>query len=200
MRPNECVWTTPGHVLQWYGPNFHTGPAQVMFSQSERTTFFGSTLFVWVENILVSGKAGPLPLLRRLEFLLCGAVVILAAVAGERQHLWAGLVKATFTVLIIIIILRVMCAPEWQSQNHPQSSYWKQRWGPFEQALKLRKCIFIFGLVSAEDVCSIWVEARRRWKKMLCWRRRVWVTESGPRAERLRHLGLQVAYCAPGAN
>lgn len=72
-------------------------------------------------------ESRPLSLLWGRRFLLCGVVVFLAAVAGELEYLWACLAKATF------IIIRWMCTPERPSQNHPESSYWKQRWGPFSR-------------------------------------------------------------------
>lgn len=52
MRPNERVQTTPGHVLQWYGPNCGTSVLTVRAYH-----FFWSRLFVWAENVLVALKA-----------------------------------------------------------------------------------------------------------------------------------------------
>lgn len=43
--------TTPGHVLQWYGPNFHTARYSVVFSQSKQVCLFFKTksdALIWV--------------------------------------------------------------------------------------------------------------------------------------------------------
>lgn len=136
MRPNERVQTTPGHVLQWYGPNCGTSVLTVRAYH-----FFWSRLFVWAENVLVALKAEALSLLWGRGFLLCGVAVAVR----EFKYLWACLAKATF------IIIRLMCTPERQSQNHPESSYWKQRWGPFQQVVKLRK-VFVFCILNSAKV------------------------------------------------
>lgn len=133
-------------------------------------------------------------------FLLCGAVVFLAAAAGEFEYLWACLAKATF------IIIRLMCTPERQSQNHPESSCWKQRWGPFSR--RGSYISFYFWMVSRLStqtrgrlycLCS----GETLVEKEPCWCRGVWVRERGSERRRrggLGQLGLQPLYRAPGAN
>lgn len=208
MRPNECAGSpilraTPGHVLQWYGPNFHTGPAaEVLHDVSHSRSvplFWEQVLFVWVENILVSLKAGHSRCCGDMDF-CCDVVVFLAAVAGELEYLWACLAKATF------IIIRWMYTPERPSQNHPESSYWKQRWGPFWKRWSYVRPVFIFGMVSTgsphkwEDVCTVCVFRRDAGGKSLV---DVWVINVSQRREAFRvdgpnswvfrlYIGLQV--------
>lgn len=146
MRPNERVRTTPGHVLQWYGPNCGTSVLTVRAYH-----FFWSRLFVWAENVLVALKAEALSLLWGRGFLLCGVAVAVR----EFKYLWACLAKATF------IIIRLVCTPERQSQNHPESSYWKQRWGTFQQVVKLRKVFFFFSKFRERS------EQARKWDDVL---------------------------------
>lgn len=118
--PRDTCYSGTALIFTWWGAAWCSHSRSVPL-------FWEQVVFVWVENIFVSLKAGPLPLLWGCRFLLCGVVVFLAGAAAEFEYLWACLAKATF------IIIRLMCTPERQSQNHPESADWKQRWGPFSR-------------------------------------------------------------------
>lgn len=142
MRPNECAGSPssanqPGSCCSWYDPNFHTN----RFSQLERTTFFGAgCCYSWLKTSFSLWKTNSSRCCGDAMLLLGAVVGFLAAEAEEFKYLWACLAKAT------LIISRLMSTPERQSQNHPESTDWKQRWGPFSKQYSYVR--FYFQMVS----------------------------------------------------
>lgn len=82
--------TTPGHVLQWYGPNFHTIRCCVMLLAVGAYHFFWEQVVVCLgrkTSLCLSESRGRSRCRGERGLLLCGAVVFLAAVAGEFEYL-----------------------------------------------------------------------------------------------------------------
>lgn len=70
-----------------------------------------------------------------------------------------------------------VCTPDRQSRNHPESSQWKQRWGPFSRRWSYISFYFWHRLVLSTQMRGglllLVFVARRWWKR--CWCRAAWV-------------------------
>lgn len=127
--------TTPGHVLQWYGPNFHTTRHCVVFSQSDRTTFSSGTSRVCL------GQKHPCVFERRATPLAAGTWICGCVVGCST--------KGNLGICEIVqpkppSLLLGWCVPQRVRAKTTQRALTESKGGAhFQQAAKLHKFLFL---------------------------------------------------------